>query len=263
MSEQRADNVAKIDTPQVRRDADEVYMPAEHRYFKYLVYEEGCNPDNVLEKNSDINKKIFFVHDEATQGYYLFNTYNNFEDWYYDLDDKTMHEVIFGFLPQQPKFDINAPKEFMDSLDVDAQDKGEYILESITEAISDLIQTYYDIELEEDDCPIATSTGPEKFSAHIVLKNYAMVNNREATHLTKLLINDNLPKFLRPCVDAGVNKSIQNFRLIYSHKVGSTRVKEPCSHGYLKEFIIGHLQMIDQCHHLPPIAPATQTLKKK
>jgi len=47
MSEQRADNVAEIATP-----------PAKHRYFKYLVHEEGCNPD-VLEKNSGINKRIF------------------------------------------------------------------------------------------------------------------------------------------------------------------------------------------------------------
>jgi len=35
----------------------------------------------------------------------------------------------------------------------------------------------------------------------------------------------------------GVNKSIQNFRLLFSHKVGRSKVKEL----YLKEFIIGHL----------------------
>jgi len=108
---------------------------------------------------------------EASRGYYLFDTYNNFEDWYYDLDHKTMHKVIFGFLPQWPKFDIDTPKEFMDSLDVDAQDKGKYILESITEAITDVMQTYYDIDLDSKDFAIATSTGPEKFSAQIVLKN--------------------------------------------------------------------------------------------
>jgi len=61
---------------------------------------------------------------------------------------------------------------------------------------------------------------------------------------------------LRPCVDAGVNKSIQNFRLLYSHKVGSTRVKVPCSHGYLKEFIISHPQIIVCCHRLAPRVPA-------
>jgi len=52
------------------------------------------------------------------------------------------------------------------------------------------MQTYYDIELGEDDFAIATSTGPEKFSAPIVLKKYVVVNNREAAHLTKLLIDD-------------------------------------------------------------------------
>jgi len=224
----------------VRRDA----AKAAPRYFKYLVYEEGCIPDNVLEKKSGVNKKIFIVHDESTWGYYLFDTFNDFEDWYKDLDDKTMHKVIFGFLPQQPKFDIDAPKDFMDGLDVDAQDKGEYILESIIEAISDVMQTYYDIELKDDEYTIASSTCPEKFSVHIILKNYAVVNNREATHLTKLLIDYHLPKFQWPCVNAGVNKSIQNFRLLFSHKIGSAQVKLPHGHGYLKEFIIGHSQML-------------------
>jgi len=134
-------------------------------------------------------------------------------------------------------------KEFIDSLNAEAQDKGEYILESIIDAISDVMQTYYDVELEEDDFSIATSIGPEKFSAHAILKRYAVENNREAAHLTKLLIEDHLLEFLRPYVDAGVNKSIQNFRLLYSHKVGSTWVKEPCGRGYLKEFIISHPQM--------------------
>jgi len=186
----------------------------------------------------------------------LFDSYNDFEDWYYDLDDKTMHEVIFGFLPQRPKFDIDAPKEFMDALNVDTQDKGEYILESITEAITDVMQAYYYIDLDSNDFAIATSTGPEKFSAHIVLKNYVVDNNREAVHLNKLLIDDHLPKFVWHCVDAGVNKSIQNFRLLFSHKVGSDQVKAPLGHGFLKEFIIGHSQMTDQCQSLPPLAPA-------
>jgi len=93
-----------------------------------------------------------------------------------------------------------------------------------SEYISDVMQTYYDIELKDDHYAIATSTGPEKFSAHIVLKNYAVFNNREATHLTKKLIDDHLPEFLWPIVDAGVNKSIQNFRMLYSHKC--------CSHPW-------------------------------
>jgi len=48
----------------------------------------------------------------------------------------------------------------------------------------------------------------------------------------------------------------QNFRLLYSHKVGSIWVKEPCSCGYLKDFIISHPQMIKHCHPLAPKALA-------
>jgi len=210
----------------------------------------------VLEENCVFDKSIFIVHNESTWGYYLFKTYDNFEFWYYDLEDKTMHEVIFGESPQWLKFDIDASKDFIDSLNVDAQDKGKYILESVTEAISDVMQTYYDVELGEDDFSIATSIGPEKFSAQVIIKNYAVDNNREAAHLTKLLIEDHLLESLRPCVDAGVNKSIQNFRLLYSHKVGSTWVKVPCGHGYLKEFIISHPQIIVCCHWLAPRVPA-------
>jgi len=192
----------------------------------------------VLEKNCVFYKSIDIVHDESTRGYYLFETYDDFEFWYYNLDDKTMHKVIFGHNPQRLEFNIDASKDFIDGLNVEAQDKGEYILESVI------------------DFSIATSIGPEKFSAHVILKNYAVENNREAMHLTKLLIEDHLLEPLRPCVDAGVNKSIQNFRLLYSNKVGSTWVKEPRGRGYLKEFIISHLQMIKPCHRLAPIAPA-------
>jgi len=200
---------------------------------------------DVLEENCVFDESIFIVHDESTQGYYLFKTSDNFEN---NLDNKTMHEVIFGESPQQLKFEIDSSKDFIDSLNVDTQDKGEYILESVTDTISDVMQTYYDVELGEDDFSIATSIGPEKFSAHVIVKNYVVDNNREAAHLTKLLIEDHLLESLRPCVDAGVNKSIQNFRLLYSHKVGSTWVKVPCGHGYLKEFIISHPQIIVCCH---------------
>jgi len=172
MSEQRADNIAEIAAP-----------PVTYRYFKYLVPEEGCNHKDVLVLNRVSDKNNFIVHDEFTQGYYLFDTYIDFEDWYYDLEDKTMHEVIFGEKCQWLKFDIDALKEFIDNLNVDAQDKGKYILESITEAIMELMETCYDVELREDDFSIATSIGPEKFSAHIILKNYVVANNREAAHL--------------------------------------------------------------------------------
>jgi len=63
---------------------------------------------------------------------------------------------------------------------------------------------------------------------------------------------------LRPCVDAGVNKSIQNFRLLLSHKVGSTRTKVPQGPGYLKEFIISHPQIIAECLPLQPLVTETE-----
>jgi len=247
MSKQRADNVAKIAAP-----------PVTYRYFKYLVPGEGRNPKDVLDENYVSNKDIFIVHDESTWGYYLFNTYDNFENWYYGLEDKTMHEVIFGENPQRLKFDIDASKEFMDSLNVDAQDKGEYILENVTEAIMELMETHHNVELREDDFSIATSIGPEKFSAHVILRNFVVANNREATHLTKLMIEDHLLEPLRPCVDAAVNKSIQNFRLLHSHKVGSTRTKVPCGQGYLKEVIISHPKITVYCELLPPKLPETE-----
>jgi len=111
MSEQRADNIDKI-----------AALPVRHRYFKYLVPGKGRNPEDVLEKNCVFyNKSIFIVHDESTWGYYLFETYDDFQFWYCNLDDKTMHEVIFGHNPQQLKFNIDASKEFIEGLNVDAQ----------------------------------------------------------------------------------------------------------------------------------------------
>jgi len=68
------------------------------------------------------------------------------------------------------------------------------------------------------------SKGAFKYSYHLLVLPYAVANHKEAALFTARVL-DALPPSVRALVDAGVNKSTQNFRMELSAKPGSARVK--------------------------------------
>jgi len=123
-------------------------------------------------------------------------------------------------------------------VDLDTEPKGKWLLENIIEAISDTMLTHHGIMLD-DDYAVATSIGLEKFSAHVIIKNYLVDNNIEVAHFTKLLLEEHLKQRLHSIIDPNVNTTLKNFRMLYSHKTGSNRTKKP-TRGALRDFIISN-----------------------
>lgn len=98
----------------------------------------------------------------------------------------------------------------------------------LIEAILDeLYVAYYDTECifpTLNDLVITESSNSEKYSFHIVTKNHYVLDVGEAKGFTSRVM-DNIPKAYHKLVDTGVNKTLQNFRLLNSSKLGSDRVK--------------------------------------
>ncbi|AIY22397.1 replication [African swine fever virus] len=211
--------------------------------FKFL----RCNSQGeaVEDKYSlETLKNHFVVRDEYNNLFRVFSNRDDFWEWEaaQPFEQKCFHEVVFGFLPQRLKFDIDFPvnKSYSDDNDNVNDDDSVYdddnvydILDMIINVIIDVFyETYslpYNINLTREQILLTDSIGLNKkrelkYSFHIILYTYSVLNNNEAKAFTSKVL-ENLPKHVYPFVDPQVNKSIQNFRIIGSHKKGSMRVK--------------------------------------
>lgn len=106
--------------------------------------------------------------------------------------------------------------------------KARYILNSTLDALKRTFYMVYFIELDDANVLVCDSSGMEdghpKYSYHIVVDGYALSNHMECKMFANMLlgaVNENV----KPFIDAQVNKSLQNFRLVGCHKRGSDRTK--------------------------------------
>ncbi len=188
----------------------------------------------------------FIVHNEADRTFLVFNSYTDYRGWFAHGTLRSLHEVIRGSQPQRLKFDIDAAADKLDALEeVEEPWGGDYdrwqtaskrtrkavkLFEDISNAIIECFYDLYGKGLNPDyDFAISDSTDEAKFSRHIVIWRFHVKNNEEANFFTKRLLAL-LPADVHPFLDAGVNRSMQNFRLVNNHKVGSSRVKR-CIQG--------------------------------
>lgn len=118
---------------------------------------------------------------------------------------KCQHEVIFGWMKQRPKFDMDAG---------DAND-----FDSVLEYIEAAFYETYDLAPEFVVCD---SSDEKKFRRHIIISNYAFDNSAEAKHFSDEILKPAMGDFAR-CLDWGVNKKTQNFRTVGSTKEGRTK----------------------------------------
>ena len=163
------------------------------------------------------------IRDESTNIYYVFNNQSEFETWYMNQKTKHYHEIILGYQIQRLKFDIDICIDMLDVSKIIL-----HILNTIINTINDIFYCIDDINLESNDFIITESSGSTikgfKHSYHIILFTYAISNNIEAQYITDCVINK-LPEEYKKYIDKTVNKSIQNFRILYSTKCNSDRIK--------------------------------------
>ena len=239
-----------------------------HTYesYKYLhTPNHKHNPDKVLDnkyKTMDSIKNKFVVNSytkgAANNGY---RVYRSSYDFMVHLDtmpppQRTFHEVIID--KQKLKFDIDAEVADFGALLTTYNDPKlayNYIFTSILDAIRTTFFIVYQIDLVPHNEIICTSriigdTLPTaKFSNHIIINGYYVNDHKQAAEFSKRVV-DYLPAAVKPFLDIGVNKPLQNFRMIHCHK-GDMRIKRVVSKHNPNDCIIGN---VAGCELLPDIA---------
>lgn len=203
--------------------------------FRWL-YQDGTRPaDQVLESSvthDDIVKGAFIVRDEgAPTGavYRLFPDVASFWQWYEPLEQKHVHEVVFGYMPQRFKFDIDAAPADLRGAGL----TGAEVLDAIAEMVIDVFVLRYQVSLARDDITVFESCGKDKTSYHLLVTEYMAADNEEAKSFTAQVLEElavSAPAVVK-FLDPGVNKSTQNFRVPGSRKRDSARVKRAVGAG--------------------------------
>lgn len=179
---------------------EKLTLPKPRGYERLFTNDEGIIP---LADNEFIEPCVSIVIWDQKLG--LFFKYENLDHYLsFAETPKLHHEVVFGWMKQRPKFDMD---------DGDIQN-----FESVFENIQATFWATYDVVPE---FVITDSSNEEKFRRHIIISNYAFANQAEAKHFSDLLKSDMGvdAKYL----DWGVNKKTQNFRTVGSTKEGRTK----------------------------------------
>lgn len=197
--------------------------------FKFLKKQSIIGFEPSIEDMYDVKElshKVV-VRDEKLNKFRVFNSQADFVKWYADAQSNaapSIHEVIFGWAAQRIKFDV-------DILEAQGADIAESLINTLIDSILEELQESFgesDIYPMRPDIAVTNSSGPVdgdyKHSYHLIVLPYAVSGNVAAQAFTHRVVTK-LPEKMRRFVDVGVNKSIQNFRMLGSAKQGSQRPK--------------------------------------
>jgi len=248
--------------------------------------------DSVFHKY-DTKEKLknkFIIRNELLNKFIVFPCYKEYETYFQECPnhEKCFHEVIIGSNLQKIKFDIDIESEISGEIEIGGESTNEIIIANINviiianinviiDSIIEEFDSQYQITLTYEDILVSDSSGIIykkdvkfwKYSYHIIINNYYVQNNIEAGNFTDL-IYQKLPEYIQPYIDLGVNKKLQNFRLLgcakftqYPNKLCTL----PLRHKKLSElfnskikgvkyedFIIGAISEIEIEKILPEIA---------
>jgi hypothetical protein len=228
--------------------------------YKYLKNIDNRDPSTVVLQN--YTESDIIIRDEFNNDYKVFDSWDNFWIFAdsIPIQERCFHEVIMGNKPQRIKFDLDVKSADLHKLPLseietitnheydnefeDIEGIGELhepkakmyiIIKYILSIILDqLYIDYFDsdnIVLTTQSFIILDSSGytdisctPDnyKFSYHIILTNYLVNNYTEAKYISTGVYNK-IHEKIQFVLDTGVNKSIQNFRLIDSTKPKHSR----------------------------------------
>jgi hypothetical protein len=184
---------------------------------------QGAIFDNYSKKSL---KNVLVIRDEVCGKFKIFDSIKKFEKCLYLTKEceRCFHEIIFGFVPQKLKFDI-------DALGVDLI-FAKKMIKHIVKCIKDIFyQNYstYEKKLKNRNIIITDSSGLTekgyKYSFHIILNGFYVQNNEESKYFTELvfyMVKDQYRKY----IDLNVNSYIQNLRLPECCKYGESRFKK-------------------------------------
>jgi hypothetical protein len=172
-----------------------------------------------------------------------------------------VHEVI-GPVAQKLRFDMDIYKvDWEKQMDWTPEDLESYFNELI-ECIHEGFQDVYGRNLDPDSIVICDSTGDDKYSRHVIINGWHVINHTEAkyfyTKVMKLLEDRSWPTEF---VDGQIYSAVQNFRMTGFTKRG--RTKKIISNHTFSDTLITYIPdsklLEQQCIETPvTFAPITE-----
>lgn len=158
----------------------------------------------------------------ATRLFTCFNSYQDFLGYATNIEQKNWHfyETIIGDKCQKPKFDIDIPGGTDNVINV--------IIDRLVESINQTLASLGIRLVHNKDILLFQSHGDSKRSIHLVVNNYYHVNNIEARNFYEKVIDCYRSLYGEDylCyIDAMVYSTFQQFRTLWSTKVGTKRHK--------------------------------------
>jgi len=185
-----------------------------NKWYNKFVSDNG---KGLSDYTTDLYKKIVVCKTTPYgRKFTYFDTYIDFYKHYIKVEDKTYHEIILGRYCQKAHFDIDI--SLKENPEIDHQE----IFDKTIKAILEVYEEKFNVNLKlGKDFLIFTSHGSEKKSYHIIIDNYCHITNDECKEVYNLVYEKYKTKYL----DSAVYNSLQNFRILWSHKDGSDRTK--------------------------------------
>ncbi len=207
-------------------------------WFPFLVPKEGNVYNSVIGglsmerlRDSTVVRKQNY---NGSNSYMVFDNYVKLFRYIESLrpDLRTMHEVILGKVRQKPRFDIDAREDRIKIPDGETFDSQcEKLIEELIDII---IRTFAEKDRKIDireNIVFFTSHGTEegfqKRSYHIIIDGYCHTNSYQAEIFFKEIMakaSDDLCEI----VDGNIYSKNHCMRLLWNHKIGSSRVKQYC-----------------------------------
>ena len=181
------------------------------KWYKKLTHSDESK---ALLDYDTFESKTLIVMQEVSHMYAKFRTFRQFSHFFKNVtsDYKCFHEVIPGFLPQKPHFDI-------DVKDVSQFDNVNKAIELLIINIKQLLP-----EVRDRDILIFNSNGEDKISYHIIIDRWCFLDFRHNKAFTDKVVKL-LPENYQQFFDVNIHTSLHNLRMFNNHKVASNRVK--------------------------------------
>ena len=180
---------------------------------KWYHYFNRENENSLLSRETISPDDLIVCQQLQTRRYTKFDSFASFSRFFHTLpeDEKCFYEMLLPEKPRKPYFDIDMGRsEITDHSEKD-------FLRMVKKAISDMLA-------KEAKILIFSSHTPSKFSYHIIVDSFILQSQKElVVFFERVLerIEDRYKQFF----DKSVYKSVQQFRIVGSHKFGKPNEK--------------------------------------
>lgn len=189
-------------------------MPQKYTYY---LHSEGKRPEDCAEIHLYKFTAPIVVRDESEHN--CIKVYDNMHEYINDpVRSSCLHEVIRG--NRKIFFDIDATQIDLDAANV----TRENLQAEVIFYLKWNFKAAFNIDLHDDLVIICDSSDEHKFSQHIIIDGYYVMNNNEAAKFAAE-VKMVMEKSYRQFVDEAVYKPLQFLRLSNMQKLGSQRVK--------------------------------------